>query len=86
MSENLQLIKNFISDAEILYVSTIGERGEPQCRPFGATVLVDDRLWFITKKTKKVWREITNNPKVCVVCCDKNKDYEWLRLDCEFVR
>ncbi len=77
-------IQNFIKEAEIFYIATLNGN-KPSCRPFGATIIYNDKLYFITKKHKLVTEQITSNNSVCIVACDKSKDYEWIRINCQLI-
>jgi uncharacterized pyridoxamine 5'-phosphate oxidase family protein len=82
--KELEVVQSFIKHADIFYVAT-ANNNIPQCRPFGATILFNDKLYLITKATKNVAKQIADNNRVCIVCCDKAKDYQWLRLNCNLI-
>ena len=68
---------DFLKD-KTFYLATIDE-GKPKLRPFGAIMELEDKLYFVTSKTKEVFKQITKNPNVCICTCDDNR--KWVRVE-----
>ena len=47
----------------VYYLATT-ENDQPHVRPFDGAVVVDDKLYIGTAKTKNVFKQIVNNPKI----------------------
>ncbi len=66
---------------QVNYISTIDE-GKPSCRPFGAPVLFNNKIYILTNKKKNVSKQIEKNNNVCIVAYD-NQD--WIRVNCKLI-
>lgn len=78
MNETFKFLKE---NTKVNYVSTIdGDR--PSCRPFGDPVLFDGKIYVLTRKDKKVSKQIAKNNNVCIVAYD-NKN--WIRIYCKLI-
>ena len=53
----------------VFYLAT-EENGQPHVRPFDNAAVVQGNLYFGTGRSKKVTRQIINNPKIEVFCMD----------------
>ena len=54
---------------------------QPRVRPFGAVCEFEGKLYFITAKTKNVYKQLLENPRV-EISAMKGQD-NWIRLDGE---
>lgn len=78
MNETFKFLKE---NTKVNYVATIdGDR--PSCRPFGDPVLFDGKIYVLTRKDKKVSKQIAKNNNVCIVAYD-NKN--WIRVHCKLI-
>lgn len=77
-ASSLQEILDFIAVNSVGYIATIdGE--QPRVRPFGFGYYEDGKFWFCTNNTKKVFRQLRNNPYAEVLFC-KDDYSRFLRL------
>ncbi len=72
---------NFLVKTEVNYLSTI-DGDKPSCRPFGALIIYDDKIYILTSKLKNVSKQIDKNNNVCIVAYDGNI---WLRINCKLI-
>ena len=77
-------VYEFIKECGIYFLATV-EDGQPRVRPFGTVNIFDGKLYIQTGKSKKISKQIQNNPKV-EICCFDGKKGTWLRLAGELVR
>ncbi len=78
MNEVYKFLKE---NTQVNYLSTINE-GKPSCRPFGNPIMVDDKIYVITKKGKNVSKQIGKNNNVCIVAYDGKR---WIRINCQLI-
>lgn len=71
----------FLKRTEVNYVSTINGN-TPSCRPFGAPVLYNDKIYVLTSKDKMVSNQIALNNNVCIVAYDNQN---WIRINCKLI-
>ncbi len=48
---------DFLVKTEVNYLSTI-DGDKPSCRPFGAPIIYDDKIYILTSKHKNVSKQI----------------------------
>ncbi|MDR3289939.1 MAG: pyridoxamine 5'-phosphate oxidase family protein [Rickettsiales bacterium] len=68
---------NFLKDSKVFYLATTTNGTQPKVRPFGAVLNIDGEINFCTGKTKNVYKQIKNNPRVEVVATNKDR---WIRI------
>ena len=78
MNETYKFLKE---NTQVNFVSTINE-GKPSCRPFGDSVLFDNKIYVLTNKQKNVSKQIAINNNVCIVAYD---DENWTRINCQLI-
>lgn len=66
----------FLKKAEVFYIATIDEN-RPSCRPFGVTVMYQDKIYMLTSSEKQVSKQIAVYPEVCIVAYDSEN---WIRI------
>lgn len=66
-----------ISCHRVFYLAT-AEDDCPDLRPFGAVIMHDNHAVFCTGSDKRVYRQISKNPNVCICACYKG--VKWMRL------
>ncbi len=59
----MQRIYDFLKKAGVYYLATV-DGYQARVRPFGTIKIVDDKLCFLTGKTKSVSKQIHANPNV----------------------
>ena len=74
--ENMKALE-FLKD-KTFYIATI-KNEKPTIRPFGAVTEFEGKLYLVTSKEKEVYKQIANNPNVCICCCDDNRN--WVRIE-----
>lgn len=72
----MKRIYNFLKEANTYYLATT-EGDQPHVRPFGTIDIFEDKLYIQTGKSKDVFKQIMNNPKVEISAF---KDGEWIRV------
>ena len=76
--ENLQKVKDYLTECKVFYVATT-DGDQPRVRPFGVAEIYNGRLYIMTGKSKKVFKQITANPKFEIVAL-KPSGTEWIRI------
>ena len=71
----------FLVKTEVNYLSTI-DGDKPSCRPFGAPIIYDDKIYILTSKHKNVSKQIEKNNNACIVAYDGEN---WLRINCKLI-
>ena len=74
-------IMEFIKEAKMFFIATL-EAGQPRVRPFGELLYFNERLFFNTGKTKDVYKQLVQHPKI--ECCSFNKG-QWIRVKAKAV-
>ncbi len=74
---NAAKVNDFLDKAKVFYFLTT-DGDQPKGRPFGFHMLVDDKVYFGTGTFKKVFSQMTANPRVEVLAV---ADEEFLRYD-----
>ena len=74
-------VYDFLVKTEVNYLSTI-DGDKPSCRPFGAPIIYDDKIYILTSKHKNVSKQIDKNNNVCIVAYDGEN---WLRINCKLI-
>ncbi len=78
---NVTKVAEFLDKAKVFYfLTTIGD--QPKGRPFGFHMVADDKLYFGCGTFKKVFQQLTANPKVEVLAVNGG---EFMRYDGEAV-
>jgi uncharacterized pyridoxamine 5'-phosphate oxidase family protein len=79
---NQQQIVDFLTKANMYYLATVDAEGQPHVRIFTSRVVVDDKVYIQTNKTKEVFKQILDNPKVEICAFSKG---QWMRVTGELV-
>ena len=74
----MSAVLDYLKESGVL--STM-DGNQPRVRPFGAVCEFEGKLYFITAKTKNVYKQLLENPRV-EISAMKGKD-SWIRLDGE---
>ena len=78
---NTAKVCEFLDKAKVFYFLTT-DGDQPKGRPFGFHMLVEDKLYFGCGTFKKVFKQLSENPKVEVLAVNGG---EFLRYDGEAV-
>ena len=68
----------FLKECKVFFLLT-SFKDSPFGRPFGAIMELDDKLYISTAKTKSVYKQIINNPKVQIIALQQNSR-KWIRV------
>jgi len=74
----MEEVLNFLKELKTFYIATV-ENNKPKIRPFGAIMEFEGKLYFVTSTTKNVFKQIIENPNVCICACDDNR--KWVRIE-----
>ena len=58
--EGLQKVLEYLTSVPAWYLATSVD-GQPHVRPFSFAQIQGGKLWFVTARTKDVWRELEQN-------------------------
>ena len=67
----------FLKEAGVYFIATSDE-GQPQLRPFGSNMEYNGRFYFSMGRSKKVFKQMINNPKISIAAVKPNMD--WIRI------
>ena len=72
----MQEVYDFLKKCGTYYLATV-ENGQPRVRPFGTVSMFENKLYLQTGKSKDVFKQLCENPKVelCALA-----DGCWLRV------
>ncbi|MGE4549479.1 MAG: pyridoxamine 5'-phosphate oxidase family protein [Intestinibacillus sp.] len=59
----METVLQFLRECRTFYLATV-EGDQPRVRPFGAVSEFEGRLYICTNNTKKVFRQMQENPKI----------------------
>ena len=68
----------FLKECKTFYIATV-EGDKPKLRPFGASMVFENKLYFVTANTKKVFKQLQANPNVSIVACNGSR--KWVRIE-----
>ncbi|SFR88504.1 pyridoxamine 5'-phosphate oxidase family protein [Anaeromicropila populeti] len=72
----MEEILNYLKACGTFYIAT-SEDGQPHVRPFGAVCKFEEKLYFVTNNQKKVYHQLSSNPKIEITGMNKGT---WIRL------
>lgn len=73
----MERVLQFLNDAQVFYLATVDEQGQPHVRPFGAADIFDGKLYICTNNQKSVYKQLKENPKLEISAMAGDK---WIRL------
>lgn len=73
----MSAVLDYLKDCGVFYLATM-DGNQPRVRPFGAVCEFEGKLYFITAKSKNVYKQLLENPRV-EFSGMKGQD-SWLRL------
>jgi uncharacterized pyridoxamine 5'-phosphate oxidase family protein len=71
-------VVNFIKDSKVFFIATIENGEQPRVRPFGAIEVIDREINICTGASKKIYKQIQENPNIELSSLNKNG--EWIRV------
>lgn len=74
----MQEIVAFLQEQKVFYLATV-TGNKPRVRPFGFVMEYEGKLYFATSNEKQVYRQLQENPHICVSATAP--DGQWLRLE-----
>ncbi|MDR1346001.1 MAG: pyridoxamine 5'-phosphate oxidase family protein [Bacteroidales bacterium] len=81
--EAMKEVCDFLKECGVYYLAT-AENGQPRVRPFGTSVIFEDKLYIQTGKRKNVSKQMAANPKVEICAYNLSKG-TWLRVEATVV-
>lgn len=75
----MKKVVEFLQANPVQYLATVGRDGKAKCRPFMFSLEKDGKLWFCTNTTKKVYKDMQENPYIEISV--SSPDYAWIRLN-----
>ena len=69
-------IGDFLKKCHVFFIAT-DDNGQPQVRPFGAYLVIDGELYFMTGWGKPVYDQMKNNPRVAI---SGYYEGDWIRI------
>ena len=76
----MSAVYDYLKASGVFYLATM-DGDQPRVRPFGAVCEFEGKVYFITAKTKNVYKQLVANPKV-EFSAMKGQD-SWIRLNGE---
>lgn len=73
-------IMNFFGDVNTPVALATVDGDKPSVRFFSFKMVEDNKLYFLTSKSKSVYQNLSQNPKV-EICSLPNDKQEWVRLN-----
>ncbi|MDR1976659.1 MAG: pyridoxamine 5'-phosphate oxidase family protein [Campylobacteraceae bacterium] len=74
----MEEILEFLTKSPAFYVGTVDGEGKPRVRAFNFVMEWEGKLTFVTNITKKVYKQLENNPYVEI--CAFVPPIEWVRI------
>ena len=71
-------VMQFLNDAGVYYISSVGSDGKPHSRPFGSRMIYDGKFYISMGFPKAVYDQVMANPYVELVTM--GKDRSWIRI------
>ena len=78
--DNIQRVHDFMKDAGYYFMLTVDEEGYPKGRAFASEIIYDGKLYILTGKAKRVYKQIVSHPKVEILAYQM-KEQEYMRVD-----
>lgn len=75
--KDLKKLHEFLQKAGTYYLATV-DGDQPRVRPFGTSLLFEDKIYILTAKSKDVSKQISNNPKFEISAMDTTD--RWARV------
>lgn len=78
----MEEVFEFLRTCGVFYIATV-EDNQPRVRPFGALNIFEKKLYIQTGKSKKVSKQMQQNPHIEITSMYNGK---WIRLEAAVVR
>ena len=79
----LQEIKDYLAECKVFYLATV-DGDNARVRPFGVSEIYNGRLYFMSGKTKDVFKQLVKNPNF-ELSATKANGAEWIRVSGKLV-
>lgn len=79
---NVEVIKEFFGETSTPVAVATCDGDKPSVRFLAFKMYENDKIYFLTAKSKNFYKELERNPKV-QICSMPNKKNEWVRMDAE---
>lgn len=79
----LQEIKDYLAECKVFYLATV-DGDNARVRPFGVSEIYNGRLYFMSGKSKDVFKQLVKNPSF-EVSATKANGAEWIRVSGKLV-
>ncbi|MBU2702800.1 putative pyridoxamine 5'-phosphate oxidase family protein [Sporomusaceae bacterium BoRhaA] len=73
----MKKVYEYLKNCGTFYLATM-DGDQPRVRPFGAVAIFEDKFYIQTGNVKKVFAQMTKNPKIGI--CAMGKDGSWIRV------
>jgi uncharacterized pyridoxamine 5'-phosphate oxidase family protein len=74
----MEEVMQFLNEAGVYYISSVGSDGKPHSRPFGSRMIFEGNFYIATGIQKAVCKQISAYPYVELVTM--GKDRAWIRI------
>ncbi|MGG7162550.1 pyridoxamine 5'-phosphate oxidase family protein [Clostridium ihumii] len=74
----MEKLLKFLNDSSVFYLATM-EGNMPRVRPFGFSMIYDNKLYFLTNTEKNVYKQLEKNPSFEI--CALSPSNEWIRIN-----
>lgn len=74
----MEKLLKFLNDSSVFYLATM-EDNMPRVRPFGFSMIYDNKLYFLTNTEKNVYKQLKKNPSFEI--CALSPSNEWIRIN-----
>ncbi len=81
--KNIEQVQSFLKECGYYQIATC-EGDQPRVRPFGVAEIIDAKLYIMTGKSKKVFKQMKSNPKF-EICAVSKTGAEWIRIEGKLV-
>ena len=75
---NMQEVQSYLKECGAFFIAT-ADGDQPRVRPFGVSEIIDGRLYIMTGKVKRTFKQLAKNGKF-EICAMKKSGTEWMRL------
>ena len=71
-------VNEFLKETRRFYLATV-KNNEPKMRPFGASMVFENKLYVVTSNNKDVFIQMVNNPNISILACNDSR--KWVRIE-----
>lgn len=81
---SFDVIKEFFGEISTPVAVATSDDNKPSVRFLGFKMYVDEKVYFMTSRSKSFFKELEKNPQI-QLCSLPNKKSEWVRMDAKAV-